>query len=206
MYTLESYMFEGQVRSAFYTLEQIECLTSAIRGDIYSQFSDRTPMSVAEAAKAVGKSAQTVHYHVNELLDVNLIMPAGTRKSWARTETVYVRSAINSVIDESRRDEAYVDAVIRRFKALARSLAREREAFHKAWLKNSSARELSLVRWEVLRLSDTGITEAKKLITELRDTVREHQLSEGGHRVRFMTYLSPTVSESKEIVKRASKK
>ncbi|RYG27760.1 ArsR family transcriptional regulator, partial [bacterium] len=82
-------IFPGQVERVDFTFEQVECLTSPVRSAVFWAFTSHTPQSVADVAKGLGKSAQTVHYHVNGLLEVGLLVAVDTRQRGARTETLY---------------------------------------------------------------------------------------------------------------------
>lgn len=53
-------------------------------------------MSVSDIAKEIGKSAQTVRYHVNALIELDLILVVDERKRRSRTENLYVRKAVES--------------------------------------------------------------------------------------------------------------
>ena len=77
---------------------------------------------MAEVARDIGKSAQGLHYHVNQLVDVGLLIAAGERKRHARIEALYVWSSAN-ILYESGGSKPYREQYVRAFSAVARARA-----------------------------------------------------------------------------------
>ncbi|HLO99686.1 MAG TPA: helix-turn-helix domain-containing protein, partial [Fimbriimonas sp.] len=89
-------LFPGQVERIDLTIEQVRVLSSEIRNEVFYSYQKREPRSVAEVANGLGKSAQTVHYHTNELADAGLLIAVEERKVRSRTEKLYVHAALST--------------------------------------------------------------------------------------------------------------
>ena len=69
--------------------EQIEALTSAVRQAILDRVEALGPSSVADLAQSLGRPADALYYHVRRLLQVGMLVEAGSRGTARRDEALY---------------------------------------------------------------------------------------------------------------------
>ncbi len=189
--------FPDQVDRLVLSIEQAERLTSRVRSDVFWAFSAVIPMSVAAVAKSLGKSAQTVHYHVNELFGVGLLVAAGTRQSRSRTETLYIHKGLVTVDQGAKGTPEHNAMRSKSFRFTTKTLVEETEALYDVvnvdpsrYAHNVLVRDnLYLTAEQSLRLRDR----LRSLIAELE----REQPAEGGARTHVMFYARPTVGQSR---------
>ncbi len=69
--------------------DQLQCLTSPIRGDIIDHLVGRGPMAIKQIAASLGRQPSSIYYHIEKLLEVGLIEEAGRQVVNRRTEILY---------------------------------------------------------------------------------------------------------------------
>jgi DNA-binding transcriptional ArsR family regulator len=67
---------------------QRRALTSPLRLELIEHFTD-APLAVRDLARRMGRRPDSLYYHVRALVDVGLVLPAGTRKRGKRDEALY---------------------------------------------------------------------------------------------------------------------
>jgi predicted ArsR family transcriptional regulator len=157
--------------------EQMLCLTSPVRNQLYAHLRARGQATVAELAKDMGRSPESVHYHVKELLKAGLITEAFRRPAPRKPEVVYESAAKN--ISLPKPDEtpelraASMHMVLSGLKVVAKG-------YRNALLQeNPRARRYTHVLRTVVTLSEK---DAEEFIQRLEDAVRfatEHSTEEG---------------------------
>lgn len=75
------------------TSEQLTCLASPIRNDVFTMLRSLKRASVAELAQELGKSPESIHYHMGTLEKAGLIEPVAKRRTERRPETLYASTA-----------------------------------------------------------------------------------------------------------------
>ncbi len=196
--------FPGQSDRSIFTLEQAEALTSAIRSEVFWAFDAFEPHSAADVASALGKSAQTVHYHVHELVDVGLLIGVETRKRRARTETLYVHGSLNFLGQGPKASAEYRACVRKGFTAITRAMAREEEALQDVYdVPDDSISAFSAYRRESFRLSPEQAAWLKSRLSEVLAEALNLEPSEDGTRVNVAIYMKPTQGESRRWRQRA---
>ena len=71
------------------TGEQKKAVASPLRLELLGLFIDRKPLSVAEIAERMGRSATGIHYHVRVLEKAGLLRRVGQQRSGRRPEALY---------------------------------------------------------------------------------------------------------------------
>ncbi len=71
------------------TDEQRKAVASPLRLELLGLFIDRKPLSVAEIAERMGRSATGIHYHVRVLEKAGLLRCVGQKRSARRPEALY---------------------------------------------------------------------------------------------------------------------
>jgi hypothetical protein len=111
------------------TYDQLECLASPVRNEVFSTFLVLGPSSTADAAKEMDCSPERLHYHVRHLVKVGLLVKAGSRQSGKREEAIY--QTVDSLFrlpDES--DNSALTEM--RLKAIGAGLRRSFRQFEKS--------------------------------------------------------------------------
>jgi AcrR family transcriptional regulator len=81
--------------------DQRRALGSPLRLELIGLFTDRRPLSVAEIAARMGRSATSIHYHVRLLEECGLLVRVGERPAGKRSETLFRPVAEMLVLDRS---------------------------------------------------------------------------------------------------------
>lgn len=185
----------GQIEQGTFDLAQVRALSSVVRAEIYYTFNPDEPLSTADVARAVGRGAATVRYHVNELLKVDLLMPVETRKRHARTEDAYVHRFAIGLTSLPPWTPEYLAAINRGFEALVRKMIRERAATMAVANLQPDYYPLNLFRIATLRLNEHQIGELRK---KLADLVFEYlpKQDPNGLKMEVAGYLAPSKQDS----------
>ena len=69
--------------------EQIQVLNSAVAIGIIDVLRQRGAATVAELGPRLGRSPNSLHYHMRKLLKTGFVHEVGSRRSGARTEAIY---------------------------------------------------------------------------------------------------------------------
>lgn len=181
-------------------------LASPIRSEVFWSFRAHEPFSVAEVAKLLGKSAQTVHYHVNELVRVNLLIAVDERKQYARTEKLYVHRGITNLSTSSHRDREYRDEVVRGFAALARSMAKEYELAHDAMEFEPNVTSWLLYRRAILRVDESKLAAIRKRLRDVMEDAQLYDVGPEGTMIHVSVYVAPTIGTSREWIKKKGRR
>lgn len=192
--------FPNQIDRIILNMEQAEVLTSFIRSEVFWAFSMTTPFSVAEVAKGLGKSAQTVHYHVKELIRVGLLIPAGTRQHRSRTETLYIHAAYLTIDAGKKGTPEYNALRAKSFKFTAKRLVQETEALYAAMALDPSYNDLSLFKRLNVSMSPERFLELRAQLAALIRELLKEEPEEGGVRIHVMFYMRPTLAQSRSWI------
>lgn len=193
-------LLPNQIERLELNLEQMRCLSSTIRADVFWSFHAIDQKSVSDVATEVGKSAQTVHYHVNALVKIGLIVPGETRKRRSRIEQLYVRKARSSLDPSIGATEIYNRYRHRAFKLETQRMAAEDSHFWGMMERDSDIINFAAFRKYRLMLTKERASKLRwDLVTLLMDAVADHTpASEGGIQVNSIIYMRPTVFQLKK--------
>jgi biotin operon repressor len=193
-----------QEESAVFDLEQVKTLASAIRSRVFWAFDGAEPQSASQVGAALGKSAQTVHYHINELTRVGLLIPAGTRKRRARTEQLYLHAARRFFSAGPSAPAEYRAFLQKGFEAITREMARENAALHRVLSDVPFLGSFQGYRRISVRLSEESAAAVKRKLYDLLNELREQPEAQDGVRVNISVYLAPTQAESRRLKPRGT--
>lgn len=190
--------FPGQTPKSVFTLEQAKSLSSAIRSEVFWSFNKTEPLAVAEVASALGKSAQTVHYHTNELVRAGLLLAVDTRRRRARTEALYVHSSMNFVGQGPKAPKEFREYALKSFAAITRAMVREEAALQRVYdLGDDKIAPFSAYRRASIRLSPEDAVKLRERLYAVLDEAYGLEQSGTGIRVNFSVFMKPTQAESK---------
>lgn len=189
--------FKEQIDRLVLNLEQAECLTSEVRNEVFWAFSPRNPMSVAEVARGLAKSAQTVHYHANELLRVGLLVAVDTRQSRSRTETLYVHKGCGTVDQGAQGSREHNAMRAKSFRFTAKRLMAETDAMYDAVVDDPSRFAHDVFYRGNFFLSPAQSQRLRDRMHELLLEVAREPAEPGAARIHVMFYARPTVGQSR---------
>jgi DNA-binding transcriptional ArsR family regulator len=190
--------FNEQVEKVVLSLEQAECLTSAVRSEVFWAFSPRNPMSVAEVARALGKSAQTLHYHANELVRVGLLVAVDKRQSRSRTELLYVHKGCGTVDQGSKGSAEHNAMRAKSFRFTAKRIVDETDAMYEAVAQDPSRFVHNTFYRGNFYLTPEQAARLHEFMGNFITELGREQATEGGIRTHVMLYARPTVGQSRE--------
>lgn len=111
------------------TYDQLECLASPVRNEVFSTFLVLGPSSTAEAAREMERSPESLHYHVRHLVRVGLLSKAGSRQSGKKEEALYQTVDREFRLPEEADDPALTEL---RLRAIGAGLRRSFRQFEKS--------------------------------------------------------------------------
>lgn len=197
--------FPGQVDLAIIDLDQMRAFASPARSEVFWAFDADVPRSAADVAADLGKSPQSIHYHIQELLKVGLLMVVATRQRRSRTEHLLVH-AMRDFHDLGRgAPKEYREYGRLGFAALARAMIRENENLHKALDLGVMPTGYSVFDRRNLKLSFEDAGRLKKAIQDLIDGAKP-STAEDAVRVTVIGYMCPSTAETRRWIKGAKGK
>lgn len=149
-------------------------------------------MSIAEIGAELGKSSQTVHYHVNALVKVGLLMAVDDRKKHARKEKLYVRNSLYAYDMGPSGSREYHAFQAKSFGALMRSATRDVELGLDLVTDQPEVYEYLVMRRKLLRASKMQIETLKKKIFDLFTEVLEEDDGEPKIQIQSVAMIYPT--------------
>ena len=198
-------LFPGQKPSTRMTLEQVGCLTSVARVEVYWNCSTSTPRSIAEIAQIINRSASATTYHVNELLRVGLLMVVGERKKRSRVEKLYVIAArpgfVTGGLDAL---PEYREKVLESYACLLRLMLRERQAYNMRSQDQPGLLSFSTYRRYQVRVSEERSLEFKERTTNLLREFAAEPSDPDGMNMSISFFMSPSLGEMKPPRKKRS--
>jgi DNA-binding Lrp family transcriptional regulator len=134
------------------TSEQLECLASPVRSEVYMAFRARSQVSVAEVADAMGRSPESVHYHVRALARSGLLLKTGQRPSRRKPEALFSAAHDRIRLPDSHSDPVLAALNLKAVLAGLRQAARGFEMASKKAQSNPETAESLIVLKTVARL------------------------------------------------------
>ena len=194
-------IWKGQVDVLEFNLDQVTAIASQARSEVFWAFGSETPMSAQEIAKEIGKSAQTVRYHINELVRVGLLMPVEHRKRRSRIEEAYVHPARGLYFkSQPGLSEEYVQQMDRGFQAMARFMGQERDAIVRLRNIDFDYNVFQVFVTYTVRFKPEKAARVKQMLLELLDDAEEMG-EDDGLRTKVAVYMSLSLGESTKILK-----
>lgn len=202
-----SELFPGQVMHMHLSVEQMRVLGSVIRSEVFYMYRGKEPRSVSEIAAGLGKSAQTIHYHTNALVEAGLLLAVDERKVHARVEKLYVHKAVGTFSKSPDQvDDEYRAEVVAGFYAVCRSMGREMDEAYKVIGVEGEFAKLVAYQQNTIRVSLEHAVEIKQRMHELRRALLEYDDPEGEYRVRTSVFMAPSLETSRAELKKAKKR
>jgi hypothetical protein len=194
-------LFPGQSARLTFTTEQVRAIAAVTRNEIFWSFSPDEPRSAADVAQETGKSAPSVHYHVQELVQVGLLVPGATRKRRSRTETLYVHGAKAYVSQGVTAPKEYREYSHKTFAAMTRGLANDNAALHKVIDQHPELGEYYFLSRRSVRLTRKQAEAVRKMISDFASSVENMDEAEG-ERLNLFVVIAPTMATCKKWSRR----
>jgi hypothetical protein len=195
--------FPGQVERIDFNLEQLQALASPVRSEVFWTFTRDHPQSVAEVARAIGKSAQTVHYHVNGLVEVGLLIAVDERKRGARMEKLYVFAARMLFSRGPGAPIEHFKPIVKGFQAITRTMGREFESLCDVYVDHPELGPYGVIRRVSARVNLDRAAAINRRLNALADEIMAMEADEDGIRININILMTPTLGESRQILKDA---
>lgn len=190
-------MYPGQTAELILSLEQVKVLASAIRNQVFWAFTADEPVSTSDIARDLNKSAQTIHYHVNELATVGLIIPVAERKRRARVEKLYVRTGVRVFDLGAKGTPEYNFYRQKAFAAMMRTMTRESGYTYELMSHDSSVADYLVYERLVKRLTRKQAMEFQKKARELLNEIAKSPASPGDAQVHMVVSMRPSMAQSR---------
>jgi predicted transcriptional regulator len=204
--------YPNQVDTLFMELEHLKVLTSAPCSEVLDSLDYKQPKSIREVSEELGKSTASIGEQLAKLLEVGLVVPAGTRQRRARVETLYVLSFNQIIMNLIGASEETINEYITKFRCEMRLIDRlhvlaQRALGEKPELLQfihyfTSNGYLSIEDAKKMKAALAGV---HSLFAELAVTIPEEGQEGEYIRVKIATTMLPSQQESERIIKQAKK-
>jgi len=185
--------FPDQLESITLSLDQLKCLSSVERHQVFWCYAPNEGRAAAQVARELGKSAQVVHYHTQALLEVGLLRAVGTQKKRSRTEHLYAWAMATFRHELTQSTPEYRQESLDSFRATTREMVREMEDLHAKAVADPSVLTRSMLRRRYVRIPPELLPEARRRLTELLDWIHENRdLSGEAERYHVLGYVAPS--------------
>lgn len=155
------------------TRQQLGCLSSLVRVDLYEAIQRRRQASVLELAEDLKKSPHSLYYHIKQLLNVKLIQIGDYRRVGKRDEALYEVVAERLKIDQANTGRDYREAIIKTVGSALRKAEREH--------RDARMRQVDHERFALTRIQATLSHEDARILREktrqLNQWVRKRNIS-----------------------------
>lgn len=195
--------YPGQLDHLTFNREQLIALSSAPRSQVMWAFHRHDPLSVAEVAKSIGKSPQSVHPHVNRLVELGLLLPVEVRKKRSREEKAYVLAALELMTPAPPIPEDCVEPMASAFAAHMRQAIREKALAYQVLAQDASFHAYNAFRIATAVVSEADALAIRKLLHESLERASQMGGDEGV-RVRIAVLMLPAIGESQEWYRRVT--
>lgn len=179
----------------------MKVLSSSIRSEVFWTFHAYVQKSVSDVAKELGKSAQTVHYHVNALVELGLLIPADTRQRRSRTEQLYLGKGITVFAPGVGVSETFNRHRVRGFRLEVQRMIEEDSHYWGLAEHDPEILNFGIFRKYRLNLSQERAEKLRKEISSLLFEAMGDQTieAEGGVQVNLIAYMRPTKQQLKKM-------
>lgn len=181
-----------------FNLAQVTAIASATRSEVFWAFNQVEPLSVKQVAQGIKKSPATVRFHVNELLNVGLLLAVEYRKQRSRTEEAYVQAAMEFRTQLPPITPEYRELINKGFDSILRQMSRERSALIRLEGLDSDLNRYLAYRRHTIRVKPETAAKVKQSLLEVCEEIRNCD-DNSGVRVHVAVYMSATLGETKDM-------
>ncbi len=172
------------------TTAQLKCLASPARNEVFAQLRALGEASVRDLGAAVGKSPETVHYHVKELVAANLAKEAYRRPGTKKPEAVYVPVGKRFRLPYPAPNKRVADLIRKSVVAGFRQTAR---GYLEAMTRSESESALKPLTHVIRMNARLSPANAKELMDRIEAVVKfaDENREEGGIKVAWSSIVYP---------------
>lgn len=163
------------MRAHILTADQLRALASPARNEVFSRLCSLEQASVGELARSLGRSPESVHYHVKGLLEVGLAREAFKRAGVKKPESVY--EPVSRRLRLPRQDEPEIAELSRR--AVAAGVRQMLRGFLEASEAAGADRRGFQVIRANLRLKPEDAEEFFRMLNAASEFAREREVADG---------------------------
>lgn len=203
--------FPGQTALLYFNRDQLEVLSSVACNEVFNSMLPTEARSIRESAQDLGKSPASVGEHVASLLDVGLVIKAGSRKRRSRTEQLYIHKSYNNRIEMTGQEQDVLELFIKQFRGEMRACERQLEAYVRIRSVDESIRIFGMHEWSSVFLTPENSLKVKEAIQDVHDLMTRlaesdaEKREDGEHiRIKLSSVMFPTASESKRLLDESS--
>lgn len=180
-----------------FDLPQVKALSSYSASTVFWSIEARQPLAVREIAELVGKSAPSVHYHVDQLRRVGLLLKVAERKRHARQEALYVRAGVRCMGREDETDAAYRRYRLKGFASAMRGLVRQTELTLELVPHKPEVNNFSHYNRSIRHVTERQAQELTRRLEELYAALPTEPDGPDATRVQLFLVMRPTIGESR---------
>lgn len=185
-------MMTGHFRIA--ELDQLEALTSPVRGEMVDILDLMGPLSMSEIAEIMGRPVDSLYYHVRLLVKVGLVIEVEKRKAARQEEAVFDVPGRPMFVEYRPSQEEFVNALIRSITGMLRMTRRDFDAAFDKGLVRESSEGRNVVHSRALGwFTDEEVLEMRSQIQEVISRFRsssQHR-KEDSHLYALTSILVP---------------
>ncbi len=161
------------------SVDQLRCLVSPVRADLFEALRLAGKASIAELAETLERSPHSLYYHVRLMVKNDLFKVVYTRRVVARDEAVYEVVASRLGFMRGSQSPIYREQIIKALRLSLRKAEREHKAAQSAAAAgNLDDEEIRMLRLQV-RLSGPDAETLRRKLTELGLWAREREEDSG---------------------------
>ncbi len=157
-------------------VDQLQAMASPVRHRIVAALETSGPATAKELAALLGTVPESIYYHLDQLIDVDLIFIAGSESTARRPAKLYDLAARDWEVRLDEASAGYRAA----YGEMGGALLRWADRSHRAALQDPAVRqsgpqrERSLAQFHA-RLSPAGLEKVNGLLEELESTLADHE-------------------------------
>lgn len=175
------------------TAKQIAAVTAPVRQEILTALGEIGPASVGRLAEQLGRTPNSLYYHVGLLTKAGVLAEEGGRGSGSRREAVYRVTHKRIVVGPAAGSRKGVEAAQKVIGAILRQTGREVvDALRSSDVRRDGAdRELFGIRGKG-RLTRAEVREVNRLVTRIEEILRDACTpGRNGRMLAFTAVLTP---------------
>lgn len=175
------------------TAEKMKAISSPVAIEIIQALRQIGPASVSELGPAIGRKPNSLHYHVNKLVENGLVAKTGSQMSGARTETVYDVTAEKFLGGSLNNEEELSVFTKKSVNTILRLAARNYEkavADHASASEKGKKRNL-LVQRLAGRLTGEQLAEVNGLVDRIMEIFADNVASKDGKKISLTLAMTP---------------
>lgn len=166
----------GPVRVSLNSRKDVEAVGSTLRMEILRHLQTHGPSTVFELARRMGRSADSLYYHVRRLQEVGVLARTGTRSGVRREEGIFALAGEPLTVSVESSGDGAAEAVLES----ARAVLRDAESNLAAVLEHERLQPCARPPVRIDGRGNAGepVTRSLPLVTRMRGRLPEQAVAE----------------------------